>query len=236
MTKNAPVCARAQSPIPPTRTGAPVCGRPGAQVINRRRTREPAQMVSAWPWWRGRNTATRQPTLPAIPKGFELKSNGLEIPAVASFKQIEAAWAFFNRVDAVSNWAKGDLLRFSEAKHGEKYAQLMDSEKDSYGHLRNCKYVAEKFDLSLRSDKPWHYYKEAASLDTDVALELIERANTKRKLIESVKAYKQQKKFRDKAEAMRAYAKQAKDFEMANWAAEIRIRAERKRVPAGACA
>jgi len=27
---------------------------------------------------------------------------------------------------------------------------------------------------------------------------------------------------------MRAYAKQAKDFDMANWAAEIRIRAERK--------
>jgi len=36
------------------------------------------------------------------------------------------------------------------------------------------------------------------------------------------------KGIRDKAEAMRAYAKQTKDYDMANWAAEIRIRAERK--------
>ncbi len=36
------------------------------------------------------------------------------------------------------------------------------------------------------------------------------------------------KDIRDKAEAMRAYAKQAKDIDMQNWAAEIRIRAERK--------
>lgn len=36
------------------------------------------------------------------------------------------------------------------------------------------------------------------------------------------------KALRDKAEAMRAYAKQANDYDMANWAAEIRIRAERR--------
>lgn len=36
------------------------------------------------------------------------------------------------------------------------------------------------------------------------------------------------KQIKDKAEAIRSYAKQARDFDMANWAAEIRIRAERK--------
>ena len=36
------------------------------------------------------------------------------------------------------------------------------------------------------------------------------------------------KSFRDKAEAMRAYAKQAGDRETAFWAAELKLRAERK--------
>jgi len=50
IAKNAPVCVRAQSPIPPTGTGAPVCGR--VRVLrfepaqNLRRTCEPAQEVS----------------------------------------------------------------------------------------------------------------------------------------------------------------------------------------------
>jgi len=36
------------------------------------------------------------------------------------------------------------------------------------------------------------------------------------------------KDIRDKAEAMRMYGKQANDTELVNWAAEIKIRAERK--------
>ena len=89
------------------------------------------------------------------------------------------------------------MLRFSEAKHGEKYAQLMDAEKESYGQLRDCQWVAEKFDISVRTEKPWSFYERAASLDTDVALDLIEKAKTKRELIESVKAHKQKKKFQE---------------------------------------
>ena len=49
-----------------------------------------------------------------------------------------------------------------------------------------------------------------------------------RKALQEANSVDEVKGIRDKVEAMRAYAKQAKDIDMQNWAAEIRIRAERK--------
>lgn len=49
-----------------------------------------------------------------------------------------------------------------------------------------------------------------------------------RKALEEAKSIDEVKDIRDKAEAMRAYARQAKDNEMMFWAAELKLRAERK--------
>ncbi len=49
-----------------------------------------------------------------------------------------------------------------------------------------------------------------------------------RRALHAAKSIDEVKNIRDKMEALRAYAKQSKDFEMSNFAAEIRIRAERR--------
>jgi len=52
--------------------------------------------------------------------------------------------------------------------------------------------------------------------------------DTARKALAEAHSVDEVKDVRDKAEAMRAYAKQANDIEFVNWAAEIKLRAERK--------
>lgn len=54
------------------------------------------------------------------------------------------------------------------------------------------------------------------------------RYDTARRALEVAHSIDEVKKIRDQAEAMRAYAKQANDTEFAIWAAEIKLRAERK--------
>ncbi len=64
-------------------------------------------------------------------------------------------------------------------------------------------------------------------LETENTTKLIKYEAARQALIEA-KSIDEVKQIKDKSEALRHYAKQSKDIDMANWAAEIRIRAERR--------
>jgi hypothetical protein len=61
-----------------------------------------------------------------------------------------------------------------------------------------------------------------------ITMNSLAKYNDARAALERAHTVDEVKDIRDKAEALRAYAKQANDIDMQNWAAEIRVRAERR--------
>lgn len=71
-------------------------------------------------------------------------------------------------------WWVGDWLRFGERKYGEMYSQMLDSTDYEYGSLANMKYIAERFESSLRSENlSWSHHKEVAPLEPGLAYNAI---------------------------------------------------------------
>lgn len=70
------------------------------------------------------------------------------------------------RIAGSVQWWIGDALRFGERTYGETYAQAIESTGQSYGHLANCKWVAGRYDPSLRNeDVTWNHHVALADMD-----------------------------------------------------------------------
>lgn len=83
---------------------------------------------------------------------FRLHKNGLSAIGTPTFEQWEECGKFIKKAEGSVHFWIGDWLNYGEQKWGEMYSQAMDHTQYDYGTLRNDKYIADKVDLSLRSD------------------------------------------------------------------------------------
>ncbi len=76
-----------------------------------------------------------------------------------------------------SPWWVGDWLLYGTAKWGELYSQAAKVTGYDAKSLRNMRYVASRFDLSLRKDNlTWSHHALLASLEPEEQREWLERA------------------------------------------------------------
>lgn len=75
-------------------------------------------------------------------------------------------------------WWVGDALQFGERKYGETYAQAIDATKFEVQTLMNWKWVAARYETSLRRENlSWSHHAVAAALDTAARDQLLGEAD-----------------------------------------------------------
>lgn len=111
---------------------------------------------------------TRGMMAPGLEGRYELGAVALKIKPDATFDECQRLFKMFEDFDVSLPWYWGDLLLFTEQRHGEKYAQLVDASrvaKRSPSTLKNWVYVAEHVQISRRREKlDWSLHAEVASL------------------------------------------------------------------------
>lgn len=76
-----------------------------------------------------------------------------------------------------SPWWVGDWLLYGTARWGERYAEAVKITGYESKSLRNMRYVASRFDLSLRRDSlSWSHHALLAALDAEEQVGWLDRA------------------------------------------------------------
>lgn len=99
-------------------------------------------------------------------------------PKKLSIEEWRSCVAMFQYVEGAAQWWIGDSLIYGEKQPwGKMYAKVVDEMGIDYQTARNCKWIAENFQLSRRRDKlSWGHHGEVAGLNPKVADRLLDKA------------------------------------------------------------
>lgn len=83
---------------------------------------------------------------------FSFTPTGLKIDQGATIKEWEECGKFLKTCEGAVQFWIGDWLNFGEQTYGNMYSEALDKTDYSYNSLKNCKWVASKVQLSVRTD------------------------------------------------------------------------------------
>ena len=108
---------------------------------------------------------------------LQLQRSGLVIVGEPTFDEwVEAGRRLQTMETAVQFWI-GDWLNYGERAYGD-IKRLCEEAGIDYGYARNCKSVAEKFELSVRTDNlSFRHHEIAAPLPPDEAQDWLARSS-----------------------------------------------------------
>jgi hypothetical protein len=104
------------------------------------------------------------------------------------FSDWVAAGRRFGELGRGSSWWIGDWLLFGTAKFGERYVEASKITGYDPKTLRNLRYVASRFDLSLRRDElNWSHHALLVGLERDEQIYWLDRACADRLSVEDLR-------------------------------------------------
>ena len=72
-------------------------------------------------------------------------------------------------------WWLGDWLNFGESRYGETYSQALDATGYEYATLRQAKWAASRYEMSMRIDNlSWTHHVIAAGADEPLSLQFLD--------------------------------------------------------------
>lgn len=109
-------------------------------------------------------------------------------PEEMDFSEWVAAGRRFGEIGRGSQWWIGDWLLYGTAQFGERYVEASRITGYDPKSLRNMRYVAAQFDLSLRRDNlNWSHHALLAGLELEERSHWLDRASADRMSVDDLR-------------------------------------------------
>lgn len=116
----------------------------------------------------------------SLPDSIVVSTTGITFTGDLDYDEWSRLMVTMQRLYTSFQFGLGDVLNYGEMKHGEKYAQALDSTNSAYQSLANYSWVANAVPIENRVEGlSWTHHRVAASLPVDQQRRVLNEALAK---------------------------------------------------------